>query len=152
MALRVSGYICFVSSGSCYSCREDTAAAFSHQFHVFRAMVFVSLQRFLQRSSGCESGAQVYRCCSTGSIGLSIAKSWELWRLGKDLRHPFLPFPMNDLSLGQSLQCCLSLIQQPLPLQLLAFSAVECSSSIGLDKVFISQPHHSQRQVGWETD
>ena len=45
---------------------------------------------------------------------------------------------MNDLSLGQSLQCCLSLIQQPLPLQILAFSAVECSSSIGLDKVHIS--------------
>ena len=58
---------------------------------------------------------------------------------------------MNDLSLGQSLQCCLSLIQQPLPLQLLSFSAVECSSSIGLDKVYISQPHHFQQQVGWET-
>ena len=58
---------------------------------------------------------------------------------------------MNDLSLGQSLQCCLSLIQQPLPLQLLAFSAVECSSSIGLDRIYISQPHHFQQKVGWET-
>ena len=32
----------------------------------------------------------------------------------------------------------------------LLFSAVECSSSIGLDKFYISQPHHFHQQVGWE--
>ena len=65
MAVRVSGYICFVSSGSCYSCRKDTSATFSHQFHVFRAIVLFPCKDFC---NAAQAVSQVLR--STGAAPL----------------------------------------------------------------------------------
>ena len=75
---------CRVTSALCHQILVIPAGRTALQlflisFMFFRAMVFVSLQRFLQRSSGCESGAQVFRCCSIGSSGLSISKSCEYY-------------------------------------------------------------------------
>ena len=107
------GHLCsFFSSVSCFPCNG----------FCFLAKIFATQLRLWVRRSGLlvllHWKQWIFNC---KILGVKQCGDWgKTW--GIPTTPPFLcGFPMNDLSLGQSLQCCLSLIQQPLPLQLLAF-------------------------------
>ena len=102
------GHLCsFFSSVSCSPCNG----------FCFLAKIFATQLRLWVRCSGLS----VLLHWKQGIVDCKIL--WvRQWRLKAFLLLlPCFVVFLYDLSLGQSLQCCLSLIQQPLPLQLLAF-------------------------------